>query len=137
MLRAGDVGDGNLVQFGRVAILGDGDVVGERRAAQRRQVQVDDAMLDRTAGARDPGGGIELDRVALAVAKRQGVGVKAARDGFGERHGGVHASGNEANGAGWLRGGRHAKRPWPECTDQGLSPIPQLSATVRSLGFRP
>ena len=57
---------------GRV-VLGHVDVGGQRRAAERPQVDVDDHVALDARGCRDPRGGLELELVALPVAEAQRV----------------------------------------------------------------
>jgi len=59
-----------------------GDVVGQRRAAELAQVDIEDDVRFGAHGFRHAGGSIELCGVPLAVAKRQRVAVET----FGPRN---------------------------------------------------
>ena len=63
----GDVGDGNALAH---PVLGHVDIVGERAAAEGRQVERQDDVPIRKRG-RDAPGGLQLDAVALVIVDRE------------------------------------------------------------------
>ena len=85
-------------QLGRAGVLGHVDVVGQRRAAERAQVDVGHDVLGDAQGRGHPGRGLELDAVPLAVAEAQRVGLEAVGAGDGEHGGGVEASAEQDHG---------------------------------------
>ena len=90
----------------RRAVLGHGDVGGERRAAEGAKVDVDDRVAGDTQVSRYPASGLELHGVPLAVSEAQRVELEAARlgDGGGGRR--VHAAAEQHHGAGVGHAGR-------------------------------
>ena len=72
----GDIGDGDLGSHVG-AVLGDSDGgIGQGRAAEGRQIHLDDAVFGHTHRGGYPAGTGNLMRMPLAVAKGHGIGVK-------------------------------------------------------------
>ena len=63
----GNVRDRNVSGDVDSPVLRHRDVVGQRRPAERSQIDVDDAVLDRAQLCGNLGGGLELERVTLPV----------------------------------------------------------------------
>src|SRR5439155_18216386 len=72
-------------------MFGDIDVAGERRAAERTQIDVDHDVIGDAGGTRDTAGGFYFDLVPLAVAERHRVRVVAVALCHRERGGGIDA----------------------------------------------
>ena len=67
-----DIGDGNAAAlFGADAILGHGDIVGQRRSAEGRQVERQDDVAFGAEHIGDAARGRQLDTVALVIIHRQ------------------------------------------------------------------
>ena len=112
-----DVGDRDLVRGHRLvgAVLGHRDVGGERRPAEGAQIDVDDHVACNARGGGDPARGVDLVRVALAVAKAECVDREpvALRD--RETGSRVETAGQEDDGGRSSGYGRHARKVRRPC----------------------
>ena len=75
------------------------DIRRQRRAADAAQVDVHRLVLDRAEHLRDAFGGRELRRMALAVVDAERVAGETLFARERERHGGIHAAGDEHDGS--------------------------------------
>ena len=78
--------------------------VGQRRAAEGAQVDVDDHVLDARRPRPRRRGAVELDRVALAVAEAEGHRGEALGPGDGQAGGGVEPAAEQHDGRADRRG---------------------------------
>ena len=99
-----DVGDGDSAgHFSSGAVLGDGDVGGERGATEGAQVYMRDSVLGDAKRLGDALGCFEFDRMALPIVERKGITLEAFASGEGEGGGGIESATEETNRFGHLQ----------------------------------